>query len=97
MDNEGGNQLTTSDSGKVVRVENLCFLCLCVGLLFRRGWSEVLIRYTGKYVKIYFIIEITFLCIQTSSDYPAIMGLCCFRIIGYLFPLDVNLIRNREI
>ena len=22
-------------------------------------------------------------CIQSSSDYPAIMGLCCFRIIKY--------------
>ena len=41
--------------------ENLSFLCLCVCLLFRRGWSEVLIKYTGKYVKIYFIIKITYL------------------------------------
>ena len=48
------------DSGRVVRGENLRFLCLCVGLLFRRGWSEVLIKYTGKYVKIYFIIKITY-------------------------------------
>ena len=43
MDNEGGNQLTTSDRG-----ENLRFLCLCVCLLFRRRWSEVLIKYTGN-------------------------------------------------
>ena len=61
MDIEGGNYLTTSDSGRVIRGENLCFLCLCVCLLFRRGWSEVLIKYTGKYVKIYFIIKIAFL------------------------------------
>ena len=52
---------TTSDNGRVVRGENLCFLCLCVCVcvLFRRGWSEVLIKYTGKYVKTYFIIKIT--------------------------------------
>ena len=31
-----------------------------VCLLFQRGWSEVLIKYTGKYVKIYFTIKITF-------------------------------------
>ena len=37
MDNEGGNELTTSDSGRVVRGENCCFLCLCACLLFRRG------------------------------------------------------------
>ena len=34
---------------------------VCVCLLFRRGWSEVLIKYTDKYVKIYFIIKIKFL------------------------------------
>ena len=28
--------------------ENLRFLCLCVCLLFQRGWSEVLIKYTGN-------------------------------------------------
>ena len=27
------------------------------------GVSEVLIKYTGKYVKIYFIIKITYICI----------------------------------
>ena len=42
-------------------ISQLRFLCLCVCLLFRRGLSEVLIKYTGKYVKIYFIIKITFL------------------------------------
>ena len=60
MDNEGGNWLITSDSERVVKGENFRFLCLCVGLLFRRVWSEVLIKYTGKYIKIYFIIKITF-------------------------------------
>ena len=30
MDNEGGNLQTTGDSGRVVRGENLRFLCLCV-------------------------------------------------------------------
>ena len=45
----GGNKLTTSDSGRVVRGENLCFLCLCVGLLFWWGWSEVLISIQGMY------------------------------------------------
>ena len=35
------------------------FVCVCVCVLFRRGWSEVLIKYTGKYVKTYFIIKIT--------------------------------------
>ena len=35
------------------------FVCVCV-CCFGGGWSEVLIKYTGKYVKIYFIIKITF-------------------------------------
>ena len=61
MDNEGGNWLTTSDSGRVVRGENLCFLCLCVYLLFRRGWSEVLIKYTGN-VWLQFIFHNSLLC-----------------------------------
>ena len=47
--------------GSLGAKKNLRFLCLCVCLLFRLGWSEVLIKYTGKYVKIYFIIKITFL------------------------------------
>ena len=42
-------------------MKNLRFLCLCVCLWFRRGCSVVLIKYTGKYVKIYFIMKITFL------------------------------------
>ena len=39
MDNEEGNKLTTSDSGRVVMGENLCFLCLCVCLGVRQGWA----------------------------------------------------------
>ena len=70
MGNEGGNLLTTSDSGRVFRGENLRFLCLCVCLLFRQVWSEVLIKYTSKYVKIYFIIKITFL-VGTAYNYVA--------------------------
>ena len=30
------------------------------------GISEVLIKYTGKYVKIYFIMKITCVCVQIS-------------------------------
>ena len=42
------------------------FVCVCP--LFRRGWSEVLIKYTGKYVKIYFIIKITFSCALLENN-----------------------------
>ena len=44
------------------------YVCVCV--LFRQGWSEVLIKYTGKYVKIYFIIKIAyvFLLVDQSLD-----------------------------
>ena len=34
--------------GGSLGAKNLRFLCLCVGLLLRRGWSEVLIKYTGN-------------------------------------------------
>ena len=44
----GGNWLTTSDYGRVVRCEKLVFLCLCVCLATRRGKGGVLIKYTGN-------------------------------------------------
>ena len=43
----GGNWLTTSDNGRVVRGENLVF-SVCVCLSTRRGKSVVLIKYTGN-------------------------------------------------
>ena len=40
------------------------------------GVSEVLIKYTGKYVKIYFIIKITFIAIfRTINDPPGLQVL----------------------
>ena len=55
--------------GGSLGAKNLLFLCLCVGLLFWQGWSEVLIKYTGKYVKIYFIIKITFCYYWPITEY----------------------------
>ena len=46
--------------GAKIFVFYVCVYCVC--LLFRQGWSEALIKYTGKYVKIYFIIKITCCC-----------------------------------
>ena len=38
---------------------------------FSAGISVVLIKYTGKYVKIYFNMKITFLCLYFFSVDPA--------------------------
>ena len=43
--------------GGLLEGENLCFSMFGVSA----GVSEVLIKYTGKYVNIYFIMKITFL------------------------------------
>ena len=47
--------------GRVVRGENLRFFCVCVHVCCSAGVSEVLIKYTGKYVNIYSNMKITFL------------------------------------
>ena len=52
--------------GGFVRGENLRFsvcvcVCVCVHVCCLAGVSEVLIKYTGKYVNIYFNMKITIL------------------------------------
>ena len=80
---------------------------LCMGFLAGISRAKLPIGFGGQALKAYeslrFLVANIHFCllrlcyVQSSSDYPAIMGLCCFRIIGYLFPLDINLIHNCEI
>ena len=53
--------------GRVVRGENLRFFWVCVHVCCFAGVSEVLIKYTGKYVNIYFNMKITYFNSGTVS------------------------------
>ena len=55
--------------GRVVRGENLHFFCVCVHVCCSAGVSEVLIKYTGKYVNIYFNMKITYLTVPWELFY----------------------------
>ena len=52
--------LTTGDSRRGSLGAIFRFLSLCVCLSVQRGLSRVLIKYSGKYVKICFNMKITF-------------------------------------
>ena len=52
--------LTTGDSRRGSLGSIFSFLGLCVCLGVQRGLSRVLIKYSGKQIKIYFNIKITF-------------------------------------
>ena len=51
-------------------------MCVCMSAV-SVGISEVLIKYTGKYVKIYFNMKITFQHLILPPSYPHIM--CCWN------------------